>query len=262
MESKIIQGECLDVLSNEDLINEYGKKVSLIYIDPPFMTQKTQKIHDNSFEDRFDSLRTYIEFLHKRIEIAKNYLTENGSMFVHVDFRTVHYVKVMLDRIFGESLDEVYPECDNFMNEIIWSYDYGGKSKSYWSRKHDNILWYVKDPKNYIFNFEKIDRIPYMAPGLVGPEKAARGKIPTDSWWNTIVPTNSKERKGYPTQKPLAILNRIVKVHSNPGDVVMDFFAGSGTTVEAADSNDRLYLAIDQNPKAIEIINNRIIKTS
>lgn len=258
MESKIIHGECLDVLEREDM-KEYLNKVSLIYIDPPFMTQKTQKLHGNSYEDKFDTLRDYILHLQKRIQKALSYLKEDGSLFVHVDYRTVHHVKVMLDRVFQPGCDECIPPiCKNFINEIIWSYDYGGRSKSYWSRKHDNILWYVKNPKDYIFNFDEMDRIPYMAPGLVGPEKAARGKTPTDVWWHTIVPTNGKERVGYPTQKPLGILERIIKVHTEPGDIVMDFFAGSGTTAVAAHKNDRKYIAIDRNEQAIKIIKERI----
>jgi len=262
MESKIIEGECLEVLLNEDFQDEYLKKVSLIYIDPPFMTQKTQRIHENSYEDKFDSLRNYIMFLHARIQRAKSYLKDNGSLFVHVDYRTVHYVKIMLDRIFGPNIDDQFPECKNFMNEIIWAYDYGGRSKKHWPRKHDTMLWYVKNPKDYIFNFDEMDRIPYMAPGLVGTEKAKLGKTPTSVWWHTIVPTNSKERQGYPTQKPIGLLNRIIKVHTNPGDLVMDFFAGSGTSLVSAASLGRKYVAIDKNPKAIEIIRKRISEIS
>jgi site-specific DNA-methyltransferase (adenine-specific) len=217
----------------------------LVYIDPPFNTGKTQKLGVNSYEDSFEE---YKEFLTKRIKVAKNKLTPNGSMFVHVDWRESHYVKVWLDEIFGR---------DCFMNEIIWAYDYGGRSKKKWSSKHDTIFWYVKDPKNYTFNYDAIDRIPYMAPGLVGPEKAAKGKTPTDVWWNTIVPTNGKERTGYPTQKPVAILERIIKVHTNPGDTVLDFFAGSGTTGQAAINTGRDFYLIDENWQAIGVMKKR-----
>ena len=144
------------------------------------------------------------------------------------------------------------------MNEIIWAYDYGGRAKSWWSPKHDNILWYAKNPKHYTFNFEEMDRIPYMAPGLVGKEKAARGKTPTDVWWHTIVNTNGKEKTGYPTQKPLGILNRIVKVHSAPGDTLLDFFAGSGTLGEAAASQNRSAILVDNNIPAIRCIMDRL----
>lgn len=247
--------------------------VSLIYIDPPFNTGKVQKrtriktVRDDAegdrvgfggrkyktislgtkaFEDRFDDLQAFLE---PRLVEAHRILAASGSFFLHIDYREVHYCKVLLDSIFGR-------EC--FMNEIIWAYDYGARSKKRWSPKHDNILWYAKDPENYTFHYEEIDGIPYMAPGLVGPKKAARGKTPTDVWWHTIVPTNSKERVGYPTQKPLGILMRIVKVHSNPGDLVLDFFAGSGTTGEAAARLGRDFILIDNNPEAVEIMARRL----
>ncbi len=148
-------------------------------------------------------------------------LAQTGSLYFHIDYREVHYCKLLLDGIFGR---------DCFLNEIIWAYDYGGRSHRKWPPKHDNILVYVKDPDRYLFNTDEVDRIPYMAPGLVGPEKAARGKLPTDTWWHTIVPTNGAERTGYPTQKPVGILKRIVAASSPPGGLVLDFFAGSGTT--------------------------------
>ena len=144
------------------------------------------------------------------------------------------------------------------MNEIIWAYDYGGRPKNRWPAKHDTLLWYAKDPEQYTFHHDAIDRVPYMAPGLAGAEKAARGKIPTDVWWQTIVPTVGRERTGYPTQKPIAILNRIVRVHSDPGDLVVDFFAGSGTTGEAAARNGRRYLLIDSNPEAVRVMAERL----
>lgn len=248
----------------------------LIYIDPPFNTGKVQKrermrvtrarkgesgnhrrgfggkeysvekIASSTYEDSFDN---YEEFLMPRIKASLRCLTPDGSLFVHLDEREVHYVKVALDKMLGR---------DHFMNEIIWSYDYGGRSKSKWSVKHNTILWYVADPKNYVFNYSEIDRIPYLAPGLVGAEKAERGKTPTDVWWNTIVPTNGKEKTGYPTQKPLGIMNRLITVHSNPGDTVLDFFAGSGSTGEAALINDRGCVLIDSHPEAFRIMKSRL----
>jgi site-specific DNA-methyltransferase (adenine-specific) len=190
-----------------------------------------------------------LDWLKPRIKEAKRLLTKEGSFFIHMDYHEIHYVKVMCDEIFGRK---------NFMNEIIWAYDYGGRSKSKWSAKHDTILWYAIDPKRYTYNYDAIDRIPYMAPGLVGPEKAKKGKTPTDVWWNTIVPTNGKERTGYPTQKPIAIIERIVKVHSNPGDKVLDFFAGAGTTGEAAAKHGRKATLIDSNIEAIEVMTRRL----
>jgi site-specific DNA-methyltransferase (adenine-specific) len=216
--------------------------VDLIYIDPPFNTGKVQgrtqiktvrseagdrtgfggqryetiKIGKKSYTDLFDD---YLAFLEPRLNEARRVLAPHGSLYFHIDYREVHYCKLLLDTIFGR-------EC--FLNEIIWAYDYGGRPKNRWPPKHDNILLYAKDPNHYIFNVDEIERIPYMAPGLVGPEKAARGKLPTDTWWHTIVPTNGKEKTGYPTQKPIGILKRIVQASSNPSSLVLDFFAGSG----------------------------------
>ena len=257
------------------LENEASHKTfSLIYIDPPFNTgrrqartqirtfadangdrtgfqgkrYRTERVGTTGFEDRFES---YIDFLRPRIEAAERALTANGSMFLHVDCNEVHYCKVMLDEIFGRA---------SFMNEIIWAYDYGARAKRRWSAKHDNILWYVKDPGNYIYNYDAIDRIPYIAPGLVGPEKAARGKTPTDVWWHTIVSPNGKEKTGYATQKPLGILERIVRVHSNPGDRLLDFFAGSGSFGEAAARNGRDFVLVDNNPEAVRVMLKRLAK--
>lgn len=246
--------------------------VHLVYIDPPFNTGKTRvytrtkttanetgdrtgfggnrfqttKLGTHKFEDTFDD---FLGFLEPRLAELWRVLTPDGSLFIHLDPHEVHYVKVLLDQMFGR---------DKFINEIIWSYDYGGRPKNRWPAKHDTILWYVKSPEQYTFNYDEIDRIPYMAPSLVGAEKAERGKTPTDVWWNTIVPTNSKERVGYPTQKPLSILNRIVRVHSNPGDVMLDCFAGSGTTGEAAVRNERNFVLIDSSLDACKVMAARL----
>ena len=200
------------------------------------------------FRDRFDD---FTAFLMPRIEATIRCLSPDGSIFVHLDTREVHYVKVALDALLGR---------DRFMNEIIWSYDFGGRSKMRWPSKHDTILWYVVDPEHYVFDYDAIDRIPYMAPGLVTKEKAARGKTPTDVWWQTIVPTNSREKTGYPTQKPLPILERIVRVHSAVGDVVLDPFAGSGTTGEAAAKHERGFLLIDESPEAVATMTKRLAR--
>ena len=178
-------------------------------------------------------------------------LAARGSLFFHIDYREAHYCKVLLDGIFGRA---------SFINEIIWAYDYGGRPKRRWPAKHDTILWYARDPAHYTFNFDEIDRIPYMAPALVGPEKAARGKTPTDVWWHTIVPTNGREKTGYATQKPLGLLERIVKVHSSPGDTLMDFFAGSGTFGEAAAKHGRACILVDDNPEAVRIMASRLAR--
>ncbi|WP_051482883.1 DNA-methyltransferase [Thioalkalivibrio sp. HK1] len=265
---RIIHGDNLVVLpSVADL------SIALIYIDPPFNTGKDQKrvrirtikdedgdrigfqgqryrtvnLSEACYSDAFGD--RYLDFLEPRLCEAYRTLRDDGSLFFHIDSKEVHYCKVLLDQIFGRS---------SFMNEIIWSYDYGGRSKRRWPAKHDNILWYAKDPKRYTFNYEAMDRIPYMAPGLVGAEKARRGKTPTDVWWHTIVPTNSRERTAYPTQKPIGLLERIVKVHSRPGDRLLDFFAGSGTFGEAAAKHGRNCTLIDENPVAIRIMKKRL----
>ena len=202
------------------------------------------------YADAFDD---YLAFLEPRLRELYRVLTPTGSFFLHIDPRESHYCKVLLDQIFGR---------ESFINEIIWAYDFGGRSKRRWPAKHDTILWYAKDPNDYTFNYEAIDRIPYLAPGLAGEEKAKRGKTPTDVWWQTIVPTSGSERTGYPTQKPLAILERIVRVHSQPGDMVLDCFAGSGTTGEAAARNGRRYLLIDESPEAAEVMGLRLAASS
>jgi site-specific DNA-methyltransferase (adenine-specific) len=245
--------------------------IDLIYIDPPFNTGKVQQrtqlrtvrseegdrvgfqgrryqsivLGSRRFQDAFDD---YLAFLEPRLIEAHRILAPHGSLYFHVDYREVHYCKVLLDAIFGR---------DCFLNEIIWAYDYGGRPKDRWPAKHDNILLYVKNPSQHVFNREEIERIPYMAPGLVGPDKAARGKLPTDTWWHTIVPTTSKEKTGYPTQKPLGILRRIVQASSRPGALVLDFFAGSGTTGRAALELGRRFLLIDNNPEALEVMARR-----
>lgn len=269
MAIEILFGDNLDVLPTLP-----DASFDLVYIDPPFNTgrkqartqlrtvrddagdrtgfhgarYRTTTLGEQSFGDSFDD---YLGFLEPRLLEARRLLAPTGSLFLHLDYREVHYAKVLLDQLFGRA---------SFINEIIWSYDYGARSTRRWSAKHDNLLWYAKDPKRYTYRFEDIDRIPYMAPSLVGPKKAARGKTPTDCWWNTIVSPSGKEKTGYPTQKPLAILNRIVRVHSNPGDRLLDFFAGSGTLGEAAALAGRSAVLVDSNPAAIDVMQRRLAR--
>ena len=245
--------------------------VDLIYIDPPFNTGRSQgrtqiktvrstdgdrigfqgnayqtiKLGSIAYADLFDD---YLAFLEPRLREAYRVLAPHGTLYFHIDYREVHYCKLLLDVIFGR---------ERFLNEIIWAYDYGARTTKKWPPKHDNILVYVKDPARYTFDVEAIERIPYMAPGLVGPEKAARGKLPTDTWWHTIVPTNGKEKTGYPTQKPLGIFTRMVQASSRPGDLVLDFFAGSGTTGAACLALDRRFLLIDNHQPALEVMARR-----
>jgi site-specific DNA-methyltransferase (adenine-specific) len=248
------------------------ESIDLIYIDPPFNTgreqqrsKETTKRNDQgdrvgfkgqryetikskvlSYDDQFVD---YWAFLEPRLEEAFRVLKDTGTIYLHLDYREAHYAKVLLDALFG-------PEC--FLNEIIWAYDYGGKSKSRWPAKHDTILVYVKNPKTYYFDSSAVDREPYMAPGLVTPEKVALGKLPTDVWWHTIVSPTGKEKTGYPTQKPIGILRRIIQASSQEGDVVLDFFAGSGTTGVVANELKRTFILVDQNPEAIEVITSRL----
>ena len=264
--ARVIFGDNLPVLQSIP-----DATVNLIYVDPPFNTGKRQArtrlrtvrsengdrkgfqgqrysttvLGSRAFHDQFEN---YLAFLEPRLREAHRVLASDGSFYLHVDYREVHYCKILLDEIFGR---------DNFLNEIIWAYDYGGRAKDRWPAKHDNILLYVKDNKHYTFNVGDIERIPYMAPGLVGEEKAARGKLPTDTWWHTIVSPTGKEKTGYPTQKPLGILRRILTASSNPGDLVLDFFAGSGTTGAAALELGRRFLLVDNNEEAIEVMKER-----
>lgn len=253
------------------------ESATLIYIDPPFNTGKTQNrrrlrtVQDkNGTRTGFggkkyrtevigesgypDSFADFAEFLRPRLQEAHRILTSDGSLFFHIDWRESARCRLLLEEVFGGTA-----HC---INEIIWAYDFGGRGKNKWPCKHDTIYWFAKDPNDYIFNYEDVDRIPYMAPDLAGAEKAARGKIPTDVWWNTIVPTNGREKTGYPTQKPLAIVERIVRAHSRPGDMVLDFFAGSGTTGEAALKNGRNVILIDKSKESVRVMKERMKKLS
>ena len=249
-----------------------SESVQLIYIDPPFNTGRTQtrgtttttrtdagnrvgfkgKRYDVvretvlSYDDEFED---FWSFLEPRLEEAWRLLNETGTLYLHLDYREAHYAKVLLDALFGR---------DCFLNEIIWAYDYGGKSKNKWPSKHDTILVYVKNPAKYFFNSTEVDREPYMAPGLVTPEKVEKGKLPTDVWWHTIVSPTGKEKTGYPTQKPKGILRRVIQASSQQGDLVLDFFAGSGTTGAVAAELGRKFILIDQNPESIDVISKRL----
>ena len=267
--NKVIEADNLSALSSIP-----DASVQLIYIDPPLNTGRKQTrgasvtrrsetggrvgfkglryetIRETvlSYDDEFAD---YWAFLEPRLEEAWRLLTHTGTLYLHLDYREAHYAKVLLDALFGR-------EC--FLNEIIWAYDYGAKSKSRWPSKHDTILVYVKDPVDYYFNSTEVDREPYMAPGLVTPEKAERGKLPTDVWWHTIVSTTGREKTGYPTQKPLGILRRIIQASSREGDLVLDFFAGSGTTGAAAAELGRNFILVDRNPESIAVISQRLQK--
>jgi site-specific DNA-methyltransferase (adenine-specific) len=266
-ERQIIHGDNLKVLPTLA-----DGSIQMIYIDPPFNTGRTQVrrtlattasnsgdrigfggrrfstrlLAESSYADTFED---YLEYLHPRLNEARRVLHETGTLYFHIDYREAHYCKLLLDEVFGR---------ENFLNEIIWAYDYGARSKRRWPAKHDTILVYVRDINNYYFNAEEVDREPYMAPGLVTPEKAARGKLPTDVWWHTIVPTNGKEKTGYPTQKPEGLVRRMVMASTKPGDVCLDFFAGSGTLGAVAAKAGRAYILVDSSEEAIRVATTRL----
>jgi site-specific DNA-methyltransferase (adenine-specific) len=263
----VVHGEALDVLRALP-----DGCAALVYVDPPFNTGEFRTGHQTTatedasasrlgfagrhyrveqqsgatYADRFDD---YIGWLRPRIEETRRILARHGTLYFHIDPRESHYCKVLLDEIFGRA---------SFLNEVVWAYDYGARTKRRWPAKHDVILVYVKDPRDYHFDASEVAREPYMAPKLQTPERAARGKLPTDVWWHTIVPTSSRERTGYPTQKPLGILRRVVGASSRPGDLVVDWCAGSGTTGAAAAELGRRFLLIDNEPAAIEVMRTRL----
>ncbi len=263
----LIQGDCGVVLPRLP-----EATFDVIYIDPPFNTGSSQTlarmrtqhsptggsngfggrrysrdvVSSLSYGDTFDD---FVAFIAPKLERARELLAQHGTLYFHIDYREAHYCKVLLDRIFGR-------EC--FLNEIIWAYDYGARTKKRWPAKHDTILVYVKDPGRYWFDSDEVDREPYMAPGLQTPERAARGKLPTDVWWHTIVPTNGRERTGYPTQKPEGIVRRMVAASSKPDGWCLDFFAGSGTLGAAANGLGRRFVLVDENPEAIDVMRQRL----
>src|SRR5919205_2005283 len=244
----------------------------MAYADPPFNTGRTQTrrtlatvaapdgdrtgfagrryrselLEASSYRDSFDD---YLAFLEPRLRETRRVLRDDGTLYFHIDYREAHYCKLLLDELFGR-------EC--FLNEIIWAYDYGGRTKQRWPAKHDTILVYVKDPDRYWFNSDDVDREPYMAPGLQTAERAARGKLPTDVWWHTIVPTNGRERTGYPTQKPEGIVRRMVAASSRPGGWCLDPFAGSGTLGAVARALGRRFVLVDSSPDAVAVAARRL----
>jgi site-specific DNA-methyltransferase (adenine-specific) len=265
--NRILLGDSLQVLPT--LADE---AFQMIYIDPPFNTGKKQTRRTLTTEadetgDRvgfggrryasrllaessyLDEFADYLAFLEPRLVEGRRVLAPTGTLYFHIDYREAHYCKLLLDEVFGR---------ENFLNEIIWAYDYGARSKKRWPAKHDTILVYAKDAEHYHFDSAEVDREPYMAPGLVTPEKVALGKLPTDVWWHTIVPTNGREKTGYPTQKPEGIVRRMVVASTSPGDMCLDFFAGSGTLGAVATKNGRGYVLIDKNPEAVEVATRRL----
>lgn len=263
----VVEGDNLDAVASLP-----SGSFKLLYLDPPFNTGRTQRRQSlrttrsttgsrvgfkgqtyetvkgaiSSYDDSFSD---YWEFLEPRLEQAHRLLSDDGTLYLHLDYREVHYAKVLLDALFGR---------ESFLNEIIWAYDYGARSTTKWPTKHDNILVYVKNPEHFYFNSQEVDREPYMAPGLVTPEKVARGKLPTDVWWHTIVSPTGKEKTGYATQKPEGIIRRMLQASTQPGDWTMDLFAGSGTLGAVARDLGRRFLLVDSNPEAVAVMRDRL----
>jgi site-specific DNA-methyltransferase (adenine-specific) len=260
---------------NLPLLRELGDGcVQMVYGDPPFNTGRTQVrrtlataaaadgdgdrtgfggrryattlLAESSYADAFED---YLGFLEPRLRELRRVLAPEGTLYLHLDYREAHYVKLLLDEVFGR-------EC--FLNELIWAYDYGAKPRSRWPQKHDTILVYVRDPARYHFDAEAVEREPYMAPGLVGPEKAARGKLPTSVWWHTIVSPTGREKTGYPTQKPEGLVRRMVQASSRAGDLCLDPFAGSGTLGAVAAALGRRYLLMDSSAEAVRVMRERL----
>jgi site-specific DNA-methyltransferase (adenine-specific) len=245
---------------------------TLVYADPPFNTgarqarrslrtvadtegdrtgfggrrYRSEHVATTAYDDAFDD---YLGFLEPRLVEMRRLLAPEGTLYLHLDYREAHYVKVALDRIFGR---------ESFLNELIWAYDYGAKPRRRWPAKHDTILVYVRDPARYLFDCEAVDREPYMAPGLVTPEKAARGKRPTSVWWHTIVSPTGREKTGYPTQKPEGVVRRMVQASTRPGNLCLDPFAGSGTLGAVAAQLRRRYLLMDSSPEAVRVMRERL----
>ena len=252
--------------------------VDMVYADPPFNTGRAQTrrtlaiepaapgedatpgdrtgfggrryasrvVAESSYADAFDD---YLGFLEPRLRELRRVLAPTGTLYLHLDYREAHATKLLLDEIFG-------PEC--FLNELIWAYDYGAKPRRRWPQKHDTILVYVADPARYHFDAEAVDREPYMAPGLVTPEQRERGKRPTSVMWHTIVSPTGREKTGYPTQKPEALIRRFVQASSRPGDLCLDPFAGSGTLGAVAAKLGRRFLLIDERPEAVTVMERRL----
>jgi site-specific DNA-methyltransferase (adenine-specific) len=266
-EDLILLGDNLDILPRFD-----DGAFQLVYADPPFNTGREQRrrtlatvtdpsgdragfggrryrsrlLAESSYRDAFDD---YLAFLEPRLAELRRLLASTGTLYFHIDYREAHYCKLLLDEIFGRGA---------FLNEIVWAYDYGARSKRRWPAKHDTILVYVKDPERYFFDAEAVDREPYMAPGLVAADKAARGKLPTDVWWHTIVSPTGREKTGYPTQKPEGVLRRIVQASTRPGDWCLDPFAGSGTLGSVARKLARRYVLVDSNADAVDVATRRL----
>lgn len=273
---EILQGDNLILM--QQLIDA-GVEVDLVYIDPPYGIKVDEKFGMLAWKDVFEPKNrvdeiiniellcskgecNYLRWLYPRLVLLKELLSERGSIYLHIDWHAGHYVKLIMDDIFGK---------ENFRNEIVWCYRQGGRSQSNYSQKHDTIYWYSKSNSQWVFNGDSV-RVPYegtggyqtSGKGVVINGKVYKpnelGKIPEDWWDIPAIPPMSMERIGYATQKPEALLERIIKGSSNEDSIVLDVFGGSGTTAAVAERLGRRWIIIDNNPEAIEIITKRIKK--
>jgi len=270
--NRLIWGDNLGVMAA--LLPQIEGQIDLIYIDPPFFTNRTYparigqeedsrrpdewKLADG-YPDRWDNLDAYLQFLYERLALMARLLAPHGTLYVHLDWHANAYVRLLLDELLG---------ADHLLNEIIWVYHGPSPIRSAFNRKHDTILAYVKGP-DYIFNADAV-RKPYhpsTVKTFASSPKAgfgkvpdlARGKVPEDWWYFPVVARLHRERTGYPTQKPQALLERIILASSNPGDLVADFFCGSGTTPLVAAQLGRRFLAVDSTFRAIHTTRKRLL---
>jgi len=241
---RLLQGDALEVTRALD-----PDSVDLVYLDPPFFTgrrlvgAKRGGRKAAAFADQWHGdLDAYLAWLELRCAALREVLAPTGSIYVHLDWHAVHYAKVMLDRVFGQ---------DAFLNEIVWLYGLGGSSPRRWPRKHDTLLWYARGPDGQYF---QAPRIPATSARMRGLTKKA------PDWWNIPSLNNmAKERLGYPTQKPEALLERIVVSSSPPGGLVFDPCCGSGTTAAVAERTGRRWIASDLSPDAVRVTHERLL---
>ncbi len=254
--NRLFLGDCLRVVDRLQKEN-----YRLVYLDPPFLTGRVRVGSKNemAYDDRWpDHLRGYLPWLRERIAAMKALLCENGSLVIHLDYRAVHYAKVLLDEIFGYGF---------FVNEIIWHYTGGGRSKNRFSCKHDTLLWYSRGEKPY-FDRDAV-RVPYKATSgfARGGIVSAMGKkylphprgTPVDDVWDIpIINPLAHERVGYPTQKPVVLMERLISALSAKGEDVADLFCGSGSTLVAAQRLGRKWTGGDVSPEAVNCCRERL----
>jgi site-specific DNA-methyltransferase (adenine-specific) len=269
--SRLILGDNLSVMTS--LLPEFEGRINLLYADPPFFTNRKFSARigrgedsrkpgkwqlAEGYQDHWDNLDSYLDFLYQRLAVMYRLLAPNGTLYLHLDWHADAYARLLLDEIFG---------ADHLLNEIIWAYHGPSPIRRAFNRKHDTILAYVKG-EDYTFNVDDV-REPYNAntvktfnaspkAGFGKVPDLARGKVPEDWWYFPVVARLHNERTGYPTQKPIALLERIILASSNRGDLVADFFCGSGTTPYVAARHGRRFIACDGIFRALHTTRSRL----